>query len=101
MRVGGMASAILLLRIILITLNIFAAGPKQESELPNPGVQAWIGARIIDGTGKPAIENATLLIRDGRVEAVGKGVRIPAGAERIDAVGRSGAQRQYRGSPRR
>ncbi len=89
MRVGGMASAILLLRIILITLNIFAAGPKQESELPNPGVQAWIGARIIDGTGKPAIENATLLIRDGRVEAVGKGVRIPAGAERIDAVGKT------------
>ena len=34
-------------------------------------MQAWVGARIIDGTGKPAIENATLVIRDGHIEAVG------------------------------
>jgi imidazolonepropionase-like amidohydrolase len=53
------------------------------------GVQAWVGARIIDGTGGPAIENATLVIRNGRVAAVGKRVKIPAGAERIDASGKT------------
>lgn len=55
-----------------------------------PGnAQAWVGARIIDGTGKPAIENATLLIRNGRIEAVGKHVKIPTGVEKIDATGKT------------
>ena len=52
-------------------------------------MQAWVGARIIDGTGKPAIENATLVIRDGHIEAVGTKVKVPAGAERIDASGKT------------
>jgi imidazolonepropionase-like amidohydrolase len=52
-------------------------------------VKAFVGARIIDGTGKPAIETGTLLIRDGRVEALGPEVKIPAGAERIDAMGKT------------
>ena len=52
-------------------------------------VRAFTGARIIDGTGKPAIENATLLVRKGRIEAVGRSVKIPAGAQRIDASGKT------------
>ncbi|HET8713821.1 MAG TPA: amidohydrolase family protein [Gemmatimonadales bacterium] len=36
----------------------------------------------------PKIENATILIRDGRIAAVGTGVAIPAGATRIDASGK-------------
>jgi imidazolonepropionase-like amidohydrolase len=75
--------------LLLITLNTFAAGPKQNSQPPAPAVQAWVGARIIDGTGKPAIENATLVIRNGHVEAVGRRVRIPAGAEQIDVTGKT------------
>ncbi len=71
------------------SLNVFAAGPTQQSESITHSVQAWVGARIIDGTGKPAIENATLLIRDGRIEAVGKRVKVPAGAEKIDATGKT------------
>ena len=51
--------------------------------------QAWVGARIIDGTGKPAMENATLLIRNGRIEAVGTKIKLPAGTERIDATGKT------------
>ena len=75
--------------LLLITLAAFAASPEQNDQLSATPVQAWIGARIIDGTGKPAIENATLLIRNGRIEAVGKRVKIPAGAERIDATGKT------------
>lgn len=75
--------------LLFIALNAFGAGPKQNVEPSTPAVQAWVGARIIDGTGKPAIENATLVIRDGRVLAVGKRVKIPAGAERIDATGKT------------
>jgi imidazolonepropionase-like amidohydrolase len=51
--------------------------------------KAFTGARIIDGTGKAAIEKATILVRNGRIEAVGTSVKIPAGAERIDAAGKT------------
>ncbi len=75
--------------LLLSALNLSAARPRPDSApIPN-SVQAWVGARIIDGTGKPAIENATLVIRDGHIEAVGKRVKVPAGAKRIDATGKT------------
>src|SRR5579871_1657085 len=37
----------------------------------NGGTTAFVGARIIDGTGKPPIENGTVLVREGRITAVG------------------------------
>ena len=58
LHVAGIAGAILL----LITLNISAT--EQDSTPTTPSAQAWVGARIIDGTGKPAIENAILLISE-------------------------------------
>src|SRR5260370_19980618 len=82
MCLAGLAGALL----SLCAFNIFAAAPKQDSAPNTSSVQAWVGARIIDGTGKPAIENATLVIRNGRIEAVGRGVKIPAGAERAVAT---------------
>jgi imidazolonepropionase-like amidohydrolase len=36
----------------------------------------------------PRIENGTVLIRDGKIVAVGANVAVPAGAQRIDATGR-------------
>jgi imidazolonepropionase-like amidohydrolase len=36
----------------------------------------------------PKIENATIVLQNGRITAVGQGVPIPAGATRIDATGR-------------
>jgi imidazolonepropionase-like amidohydrolase len=36
----------------------------------------------------PKVENATVLIRDGRIAAVGTNVAIPSGATRIDAAGK-------------
>jgi imidazolonepropionase-like amidohydrolase len=75
--------------LLLTAFNLSAAAPSpDDAPVPNL-VQAWVGARIIDGTGKPAIENATLVIRNGHIEAVGKRVKIPAGAERIDATGKT------------
>lgn len=50
---------------------------------------AFVNARIIDGTGGPAAENATLLVHDGRVQGVGRLVKVPAGARRIDATGKT------------
>jgi imidazolonepropionase-like amidohydrolase len=76
--------------VLSSSLWVFAAAPKQgSSSQSDTRQQAWVGARIIDGSGRPPIENATLLIRGDRVEAVGTKVKIPAGAERIDATGKT------------
>lgn len=75
--------------LLLTAFNLSAAGPSPDNTPVPSSVQAWVGARIIDGTGKPAIENATLVIRNGHVETVGTRVKIPAGAERIDATGKT------------
>lgn len=48
---------------------------------------AITGGRVLPVSG-PAIENATVLIRDSLIEAVGTNVAIPEGARRIDARGR-------------
>jgi imidazolonepropionase-like amidohydrolase len=75
--------------ILLSAFNLSAARPNPDAQPDPNSLQAWVGARIIDGTGKPAIENATLVIRNGHIEAVGKRVKVPAGAERIDATGKT------------
>jgi imidazolonepropionase-like amidohydrolase len=75
--------------VAAILINAFFSIAVPTAQAQTAGVQAWVGARIIDGTGKPAIENATLVIRDGHVEAVGTKVKVPAGAERIDASGKT------------
>ncbi len=48
---------------------------------------AITGGRVFPVSGPP-IENGTVVIRDGRIVAVGSDVTIPQGAERIDAAGR-------------
>jgi imidazolonepropionase-like amidohydrolase len=53
------------------------------------GVQAFVGARLIDGTGRAAVENATVVVRDGRIVAAGRSVTLPAGARRIDVSGKT------------
>ena len=52
-------------------------------------VKAFTGARVIDGTPAPPIDNATLLVRDGRLVSVGPAARvtIPAGAARRPLAG--------------
>jgi imidazolonepropionase-like amidohydrolase len=48
---------------------------------------AIVGGTVYSGTG-PRIEHGTVLLRDGRIVAVGPEVAIPEGAQRIDASGR-------------
>ncbi|MEO7962862.1 MAG: amidohydrolase family protein [Gemmatimonadaceae bacterium] len=52
--------------------------------------RAFTGATLIDGTNRPAVANATLLVRDGRVVAAGSAaqVSIPAGAVRVPLDGK-------------
>ena len=58
----------------------------QQGAIGPTGVYAIRNARIITVTG-PLIENGTVIIRNGRIEAVGPDAPVPAGAEEIDARG--------------
>src|SRR5713101_5856659 len=72
---------------LLASWLAFSAPAATEGD--SGGVKAFVGARIIDGTGKPAIQKATLVVRNGKIEAVGPSVKVPAGAQRIDAAGKT------------
>lgn len=50
------------------------------------GVYAITGAKVYPISGPP-IEGATVVIRDGKIAAVGKGVSVPSGAKVIEARG--------------
>ncbi len=52
------------------------------------GTYAIVGARLIDGTGAPPLENATVVIRNGRIAAAGL-QPAPAGMRVIHAEGES------------
>ena len=52
------------------------------------GVIALTNARVIDGTGRPAVERATIVMRNGRIEAFGNAA-VPAGAVRVDMTGKT------------
>ena len=52
---------------------------------------AIVGATLIDGTGRAAIADSIVVIRDGRFQEIGvRGkVSIPQGAEVVEATGKS------------
>ena len=52
-------------------------------------MQALVGATLIDGTGGPVVNDATVLINGERIETVGPrlGVTLPPNTEVIDASG--------------
>ncbi|HEU4417057.1 MAG TPA: amidohydrolase family protein [Candidatus Angelobacter sp.] len=58
---------------------------------PMPPVVAIVRGRLIDGTGKPPIENAIVILKDGKIMAAGPAADtvVPAGAQIVDAYGQS------------
>ena len=76
-------------RIALAASLIFATLIPLPAQSPG-GVKAFTGARVIDGTDRAPIDNATIVVRGGKVVAVGPSasVTVPAGAERIALTGK-------------
>ena len=60
--------------------------PLAHAQSQSSGIYAIIHAKIITLAGSP-IEDGTLVIRDGKIAAVGASVEVPAGAQVIDAKG--------------
>jgi len=82
----------ILLTICLICVPVLAqqiGNPtSQQGVNPPRGVFAIRNARIVTVSGAD-IENGTVVIRDGKIEAVGTNVNVPAGAQSIDGRGLS------------
>jgi imidazolonepropionase-like amidohydrolase len=51
--------------------------------------RAIVGGTLIDGTGRAAVRNAVVILRDGKIEALGplSRVRVPSGVDTLDAHG--------------
>ena len=80
----------------LILLVALLLGPPARTQLPSPvrysqPVIAITHATLVDGTGAPARRDVTILIRDGRIAAVGAAseVRVPDDVEVIDGRDRT------------
>jgi len=82
----------ILLTLLICAGSVFAqqiGNPTtQQGVLPPRGTFAIRNARIVTVSG-PDIENGTVVIRDGKIEAVGTNVSVPAGAQTIDGRGLS------------
>ena len=79
------AHSLLLVSAVIALLSV--ATPAQQ---PSPTI-AFTGARVIDGTDRAPIDNATLLVRGGKIVAVGaaSAVTVPAGAQRVPLAGKT------------
>jgi cytosine/adenosine deaminase-related metal-dependent hydrolase len=65
---------------------------EMSTKLPGrrTGTFAFVGATVIDVTGKPPIRNATVVTSGGKITAVGPSaeVKVPADAQRIEVAGK-------------
>lgn len=74
---------------MLIFLIFMGCSPSKQ-EANEMEVMAFVGARIIDGTGADPIEGGVLLITNGKILEVGsqQDIEIPAGAQVMDVKGK-------------
>ena len=81
--------SISLLTLLAAAALWLPAGARVDGQAQNrgPRVIALRGATIYTVT-KGTIQNGTVLIRDGKIAAVGTNVSVPSGTEIVDAVGK-------------
>lgn len=74
----------------MLGLAPVALATGQRAALAQGATRAFTGIRLIDGTDRPPIPNATIVVRNGRIVAAGPAARVtvPAGAERIALDGK-------------
>jgi imidazolonepropionase-like amidohydrolase len=74
--------------VVFLTLSpavLYSQSPSRSNAV------VFEGARLIVGDGTAPIENGLLVVRSGRIAAVGRkgGVTIPPGAARVDLSGKT------------
>jgi len=70
--------------VLFLNLLYFAAS--SSAQTPAPTTYAITHAKLVTLAGPP-IEDGTVIIKDGKIAAIGAAVEVPAGAQVIDAKG--------------
>lgn len=75
-----------MLMAVAATVVLSVTTPAQQ-----PTTTAFTGARVIDGTDKAPIDNATILVRGGKIVSIrgGSAVMVPVGAQRVSLAGKT------------
>src|SRR5262245_40380429 len=77
-------------RFLASSLVLLSAALAIGLRAQQPGaVKAFTGLRLIDGTDRAPITNATIVVRDGRIVAAGAGAAVPAGAQSVALPGKT------------
>ena len=88
-------------RLVAVGLLVIASVASAQRPTLSPAVRAYVAVdttvlalthvRVIDGTGAPARDDQTLIIRDGNIAALGasSAVKVPEGAQVMDLTGKS------------
>jgi imidazolonepropionase-like amidohydrolase len=77
--------------LLLVLVAFVAAATFALAQTGATRVTVFQGARLINGSGGPAIENATFVVEGTRFTQVGRAdaVKVPAGATRVDLAGKT------------
>src|SRR5688572_33232107 len=72
-------------------MALAVAGWAPPPVLAQGTVTAFVGATLVDGTGAAPVDNGVVLVRDGRIAAVGRAAAgtIPAGATQVGLRGQA------------
>ena len=76
---------------LTLTISIALCPASLMAQAPAGDVTVFEGARVIAGDGNAPIENATLVVSNGRITQVGRAadVQVPAGATRVSLAGKT------------
>jgi len=71
------------------TILLVAIASRSAAQVPAAGVVAFTGARVIDGTGSAPLDQATIVVTNGRITAIGPAASVmpPAGATVVNVAG--------------
>jgi len=71
---------------LLCCIAIASIASQPRAQTRGPDVVAIKGATILTGT-RGTVQNGTIVLRAGKIAAVGANVSIPAGADVVDGTG--------------
>src|SRR5258707_902 len=74
-------------QLLLLTLFVTLIGSTADAQ-NSATVLVLVHANLIDGVSPDVLHDATVVVRDGRIESVGGNVSAPTGAQVVDIKGR-------------
>lgn len=75
-------------RLLFLTACVVLLGCSIPAEVPAQDAVAFVNVNVLPMTSETVLEGQTVVVRDGRIIAVGADVEVPAGATQVDGTGK-------------